>query len=421
MADPNNPKAVVRHMLSRIGHVWEDVSDLIIRPPRASYRPAALGPRLFRINPKSKDCFAREDLELTNVRGQTLQCSWYRKVDRSAYQLYMDEQRRGSDTKSAAEAALQAVASMPMTTARVPCMVYLHGNCGSRLDSRDCLFLLEEGISVFAVDLSGSGQSDGDFVSLGFYERQDLLAVVDHLTLTKQVSAIGVWGRSMGAVTAIMYAARDPTISCIVCDSPFSSLELLAKDLAMMHAGWVPGFAVGSIIGKIRDTVLDRAGFDINDLDTLAYARKSSVPAFVFHGEDDDFVRYEHSQAVADHYAGSCIHHVVKGDHNSTRRTDVRDIARAFARLYLVEKPEDAAARRGTTPPPVGEALPESPAAAAAEDEADEKTSTQDPKASSEDAEGARSVSGGDVNAPSDTEADADVSSTDAAIASDDA
>lgn len=42
--------------------------------------------------------------------------------------------------------------------------------------------------------------------------RQDLAAVVDHLLLTKTVSRIGFWGRSMGAVTAIMYGSRDPSV-----------------------------------------------------------------------------------------------------------------------------------------------------------------------------------------------------------------
>ena len=43
-----------------------------------------------------------------------------------------------------------------------PCVVYLHGNCGCRLDSLDCLELcLLYGMSVFAVDLSGSGLSEG--------------------------------------------------------------------------------------------------------------------------------------------------------------------------------------------------------------------------------------------------------------------
>ncbi len=46
---------------------------------------------------------------------------------------------------------------------RVPCVIYCHGNCGSRVDASDCLdLLLPQNISVFAFDFSGSGLSDGE-------------------------------------------------------------------------------------------------------------------------------------------------------------------------------------------------------------------------------------------------------------------
>jgi pimeloyl-ACP methyl ester carboxylesterase len=348
--DSTDPLSIAKHIKSRIGHIWEDVSDLIIRPPRCSYRPAALGPKLFRTSSRSRDCFERVDIQLENPRGMKLECSWYRPAEARTVAEYNSGTVQGSSEPAAsAQASDPSGATAPLK--HLPCVVYLHGNCGSRLDARDCLFLLDEGITVFALDLSGSGVSEGEFVSLGFFERQDLLAVVDYLHLSKRVSTIGLWGRSMGAVTAIMYAARDPTIAAIVCDSPFSSLKLLAKDLAIMHASWVPNAAVSHIVGKIRAQVLERALFDIEDLDTLKYASRCQVvPAFIFHGKDDDFVRYEHSQAVAEHYAGNCIHHVVEGDHNSVRRSDVRDVARAFLRLYLIDKPQAAA--MSATPPP---------------------------------------------------------------------
>ena len=47
---------------------------------------------------------------------------------------------------------------------------------------RICLHLLQVllsgGMSVFAFDMVGSGMSEGEYVSLGFYERDDLAAVV---------------------------------------------------------------------------------------------------------------------------------------------------------------------------------------------------------------------------------------------------
>ena len=50
-------------------------------------------------------------------------------------------------------------------------MVYCHGNWGSRIDAFDLLeILLPLGMSVFWFDFSGSGNSDGEYISLGHYE-----------------------------------------------------------------------------------------------------------------------------------------------------------------------------------------------------------------------------------------------------------
>jgi dienelactone hydrolase len=53
-------------------------------------------------------------------------------------------------------------------------------------------------------------------VTLGAHEVEDLSVVVQHLRAQGGVSSIGLWGRSMGAVTALMYSHRDPDIAGMV-------------------------------------------------------------------------------------------------------------------------------------------------------------------------------------------------------------
>ena len=96
-------------------------------------------------------------------------------------------------------------------------MVYLHGNASSRCEAIPAVkLLLPEDITVFCLDLSGSGKSEGEYISLGWYERDDVQTVVDYLRGTGNVATIGLWGRSMGAVTALMHSDRDPSIAGIV-------------------------------------------------------------------------------------------------------------------------------------------------------------------------------------------------------------
>ena len=86
-------------------------------------------------------------------------------------------------------------------------------------------------ITVFTFDFSGCGLSEGEYISLGYYERDDVEAIINYLRQSDEISTIALWGRSMGAVTALMYADRDPSIAALVLDSPFSNLKVLAEEL----------------------------------------------------------------------------------------------------------------------------------------------------------------------------------------------
>lgn len=55
---------------------------------------------------------------------------------------------------------------------------------------------------------------------------------VEYLRNCGKVSQIGLWGRSMGAATAILFSAIESKIACLVLDSPYGSLKELALELA---------------------------------------------------------------------------------------------------------------------------------------------------------------------------------------------
>ena len=66
------------------------------------------------------------------------------------------------------------------------------------------------------LDPQGSGLSEGAWVTLGAHEVDDVAAAVVHLRSSGLTTTIGLWGRSMGAVTALLYAHRDPSIAGVV-------------------------------------------------------------------------------------------------------------------------------------------------------------------------------------------------------------
>ena len=99
-----------------------------------------------------------------------------------------------------------------------------HGYADRRSEDFYSLFA-EHDFGVLAWDFRGHGASEGDLVSLGFYETKDVEAALEYALSQPEVEHIGAWGGSMGAVAVIRTAAKRPEIEALVADSPFATLE----------------------------------------------------------------------------------------------------------------------------------------------------------------------------------------------------
>jgi len=292
--------------------LYGDAWRAIIRPPRDLYEDEALGPKEFSMRDRT---YQRHEVELRNPRGQRLVGSHFEPV--AAH-------RRSRE---------------------LPCVVYLHGNCSSRVEALATLpVLLPLGVTVFCFDFAGSGRSEGEYVSLGYHERDDLATVVDYLRGKGTVSSIGVWGRSMGAVTALLHSHRDPTLAGIVLDSPFASLPQLALELVDKHVALpLPRWLVSGVLGLIRSSVQQRAEFDLYDVDPLKVVSTAFIPALFTAASRDTFILPSHAKQLYDAYAGDKNMVLVDGDHNSSRPRFLMDsIAIFFLQTLQVDVSEVA-------------------------------------------------------------------------------
>jgi len=301
-------------MLKGFRETWKQLEDCVIRPPRAVYTADELVGGSSGRFVVGRQRGMRRDLELTNCHQQTIQCSYFRPV--------------GDGFPPERE---------------IPCVIYCHCNSGCRCEANEAVTLLiPAGIAVMALDFAGSGQSEGQYVSLGVREVDDVSCAVAELRrgITTNANAdadadadadasrkvlwrtgrIALWGRSMGAVVCILYGQRDPSVCGIVMDSPFSRLGPLMVELARDQAGFkLPQIFLKSVVGILRRSIRKRAGFDINDADPLASAPLSFIPALFGHGLDDNFIKVHHSQKLCDAYAGDKNLITFDGDHNAHR------------------------------------------------------------------------------------------------------
>lgn len=266
------------------GETYEEAWKAVVRPYRDVYKLEQLGPAKFSM--KGNRC-RRMDVDLRNVDGHTLKCSHFVP---------------GTDPNSS-----------------WPCVVYLHGNSSSRLEAHDVVKVcVPRKLGVFCFDFSGCGLSGGDYVTLGHKESKDLGVVLDYLRGTGKVTSIGLWGRSMGAATAIIGTGEHNVQACVL-DSPFTRLRLVVEELLTSRLS-IPKFILNLGIEAVRQEIQNRARFDLNEVVPVNAARVANCPAFFGASTEDDLIQVHHSQDLHDAWGHrDKIVRIFNGDHNAKR------------------------------------------------------------------------------------------------------
>ena len=104
-----------------------------------------------------------------------------------------------------------------------PCVLYLHGYASSQLEGQFLVpNLCKYGVFVYCFDFAGCGCSGGNYVSLGFYEKEDTEFIIDQLHTQLNLGPFILWGRSMGAATALL--VDHPLVIGRISDSSFTSI-----------------------------------------------------------------------------------------------------------------------------------------------------------------------------------------------------
>jgi pimeloyl-ACP methyl ester carboxylesterase len=173
-------------------------------------------------------------------------------------------------------------------------IILLHGMNGNRwmpdAFPQLSLRLHQHGFNVLTFDFRGEGTSASATATLGFHEQYDVLGAVDYVRsrLHNPTAHFGLIGHSMGASTALLAAADDPTdIRAVVADSAFADLSRLVNaDVTKVVGSW------SSIVTWtiLHETPL-LTGFDPAAVKPLQALRSlTHTPVFYIAGTADDMV-----------------------------------------------------------------------------------------------------------------------------------
>jgi pimeloyl-ACP methyl ester carboxylesterase len=170
-------------------------------------------------------------------------------------------------------------------------VVLAHGLNRSRIEMvKKAPFLHEHGWNALLFDLRHHGESGGDTTTFGQKEKGDVLAAVAEAR-RRAPGPVVLWGVSLGAASATMAAADDPTVAGVVCDSTYRDLPDTVRHHVALFRGfrwWLRVIPPWPLSDQVLFWMGRRGGFDAWSVDVrAAAARLNGRPAlFVANSED---------------------------------------------------------------------------------------------------------------------------------------
>lgn len=146
---------------------------------------------------------------------------------------------------------------------------------------------LHKNYSLLFFDFRAMGESEGKFTSVGYCEKEDLLAAIKYLK-NRGIKDIAAIGFSLGAAVILM--TNSPDIKAIVADSSYANIDMMVK--AMYRQFFIfkyPFVYLTKLIAKLF------LGIDTSKVSPLKEIKKIKVPVLLIHGEKDSQINVKNS------------------------------------------------------------------------------------------------------------------------------
>lgn len=142
------------------------------------------------------------------------------------------------------------------------------------------------GYNVFVPDHRYSGESGGDSLSFGYFERHDVITWLDYMEKQFPAATFALFGASMGSAIATMVTAMDKRVRFLIAYCGYANMEELIVPLVKMR--WVYRFFSTGL--KLAAATFFKV--DLEDIRPADSMKKVTVPTLILHSKGDKLVYY---------------------------------------------------------------------------------------------------------------------------------
>lgn len=171
-------------------------------------------------------------------------------------------------------------------------IVYLHGVGDCKIAGLPfAKYLSLNGYRVVLYDSRSHGESDGKFCTYGFYEKHDLVKVINFLQDKYKITEVGIFGTSMGAAVALQTAAIEKRIKAVISENSFSTLRKIFDDYQKRIIK-IPFHYLRNLVITHSEFI---AHFKAREVSPLEAVKKITAPILFVVSKMDKHINYKYT------------------------------------------------------------------------------------------------------------------------------
>lgn len=161
----------------------------------------------------------------------------------------------------------------------------------------------EEGYHVIVPDLRCQGESEGDFIGMGWTDHYDCMLWISYILSQDSDAKIIIHGQSMGAATALMMTGEENVsgnISAVISDCAYTDAYSMFGE-KIKEWFYLPAFP---LVDSACVVLRLRGGYDLKKASALNAVQKSNTPTLFIHGDADAMISVRMTEELYE--AASC-------------------------------------------------------------------------------------------------------------------